>query len=115
MPGSDPHSTAETPGYEPLVPLPYALYCLNGGIWGLLQGGTPRTVQPIVWKRLKPAAQDAVPLLASDRDPVLEEAKRDELYSAILDLCREFGYTNEHTCDCIQQVVNSVSFHPFEE
>lgn len=103
------------PPDEPLVPLPYALYCLDGGMWGLIQGGNPRIVPPIQWAKLKPEVEVCISSLA-DKGPDSgdAQAKRDQLYAAILRLCQEFGYTNDHTYECAQRVVDSVSFDPWE-
>lgn len=119
MAGSDPRCTPESRSDELLVGLPYALYCLDGGIWGLIQGGTSRTILPIRWKKLKADAETCVPNVpgkgCDSRNPTCPEAIRDALYAAILRLCQQFGYTNEQTYDCIQQVVDSVSLDPFED
>src|SRR5437764_6806994 len=103
MAGPDARSMSDLASHEPLLPFPYALYCMDGGAWGLIQGGTTRRLAPIQWQRLRPGAEVSVVEAASQGqsdDVHMQqswETKKDELYAAIVRLCREFGFTGEST------------------
>jgi hypothetical protein len=44
-----------------VVPLPIALYDSNGLLFELYQGGQPSRYHHIVWERLKPIGEEALP------------------------------------------------------
>ena len=119
MTGPDSQSMSDLSPHEPPLPIPYALYCMDGGAWGLIQGGTARRLTPIKWQRLRSGAEvsvvDAMPHEQEEGVPAQDrwETKKDELYAAIVHLCREFGFTGETTYDHIHQVVESISPEPF--
>ena len=120
MDGSDPHCAPAGRPRGPLLSFPYALYCLDGGTWGLLQGGRSHIASVIRWQKLRSEAESSVPSLPkafpvprNRDDSVLQEARKDELHAAILRLRQEFGFTNENTYDFVRQVVDSISEDPF--
>lgn len=45
-------------------------------------------------------------------DEQLYQSTKDTLYAALVALCQDFGFTTEHTYECLQNAVDSIVVDP---